>query len=359
METLTTPLADALTRLERRWGHAAVRLGSGRPVGTSIPLEGALAPILLPAQEPPTAAELVSTGFAALDAILGPGGLVREAGVTLRGAASSGKTTLALRLVAEAQRRGALAAYLDLGRSFDPLEAVTRGVDLASLLVLRPADATEGLRLAGALLGGRVVDLLVVDLPGRLAPARESLLRRLAARGRLVGARLVVLEPLELAPTLHGVLAETVGVGLELERQGWLYLGRDVVGQRTRVTVARNRFGPPGRGVELEIRYAEEGDRERGVARLLDTGPPGPRDLAPRLGERVTGSQPAARHPTHAPHLPHLVPPPAPPRALDRAAPRRVGRPGRPAGRGGDGPRLQPRRVPAGRASGDGPRDRP
>ncbi len=81
-------------------------------------------------------------------------------------------------------------------------------------------------------------------------------------------------------------------MGLELERQGWIYLGRDVVGQRTRVSVTRNRFGPPGRRVELEIRYADEGDRTRGVGQLLDAGPPGAPAVASRPIERVHRSPP-------------------------------------------------------------------
>ena len=339
----TEPLADALARLEHRWGHAAVRLGSGRPVGTSIPVEGALAPALLPVRDPRPDAEVVSTGFTALDAILGSGGLVRGAGVTLRGGGSSGKTTLALRIVAEAQRRGAIAAYLDLGRSFDPLEAVARGVDLTWLLILRATNATEGLRLAGALLSGRAVDLLVVDLPGRLPPAREALLRRLAGRARQVGARLVALEPPDLAPALHGALAETAGVGLELERRAWIYLDRDVIGQHTLVTVTHNRFGPPGRRVELEIRYVDEGDRERGVARVLGAGPPGTpgiglRPIARRRIERTNHSLRDPRSPTHATALAHLAALAAPPRTDDRATPRGAGRAGWSTLGDGDGP---------------------
>ena len=111
---------------------------------------------------------------------------------------SSGKTTLALRCVAEAQARGAIVAWLDLARAFDPVEAVARGVDLRWLLVVRPGDAAEGFALAGALLSGRAVDLLVVDLPARLPTRVDETLRRLAAHARRVGARLIVLEPSSL-----------------------------------------------------------------------------------------------------------------------------------------------------------------
>src|SRR5918999_3473324 len=114
--TMSSPAASlpaALARLEARWGSAAIRLGNGSrtdAVGTrSPPAEGALAPVLTPVEEPrpdpltPLPAEVASTGFPALDAILGMGGLPRAASATIRGDGSSGKTTLALRAVAEAQ----------------------------------------------------------------------------------------------------------------------------------------------------------------------------------------------------------------------------------------------------------------
>ncbi len=240
--------------------------------------EGALAPVLTPVEAPgpaphplaPLTDDVVSTGFRALDDALGLGGLPREVSVVIRGGVSSGKTTLALRCIAEAQTRGAVVAFLDLARIFDPLEAAGRGVDLRWLVVLHPVDPSEGFALAGALLSGRSVDLLVVDLPARLPTTQDAVLRRLTAHARRVGARLIVLEPSTLASPLHGALAEASSLRLELDRRAWIRLGRDVVGQRTEVTIAKNRFGPPGRRVELEIRYADDGDRARAVRRLLD-----------------------------------------------------------------------------------------
>ncbi len=153
-------------------------------------------------------AGVISTGFPALDAILGPAGLPREASAAVRGGPSSGKTTLALRCAAEAQAGGDIVAWLDLARAFDPVEAVGRGVDLRWLLVVRPVDVQEGFSLAGSLLTGRWVDLLVVDLPSRLHIRLDDQLRRLAAHARRVGARLMVLEPSSLAGSLGRRLAE-------------------------------------------------------------------------------------------------------------------------------------------------------
>ena len=104
---------------------------------------GALAtvPLEAPVAEPrPDPDRVFSTGFAELDAILGPGGVPRGMGVALRGDASSGRTTLALRLAAEAQAAGAIVAWLDLAAALDPVEAVARGVELAWLVVVTPAD---------------------------------------------------------------------------------------------------------------------------------------------------------------------------------------------------------------------------
>jgi recombination protein RecA len=239
----------------------------------------ALAPVPGPAthHDPlaPALDDIVSTGFPSLDEVLGPGGLSRQASAAFRGDLSSGKTTLVLRCIAEAQARGSIAAWLDLPRAFDPIDAIARGVDLRWLLVVRPNDPAEGFALAAALLAGRAVDLLVVDLPSVLAAREEPTLRRLSAHARRVGARLLVLEPPTLAGTLHGALAEVTGLRLELEREAWIRLGRDIVGQQTRVTVAKNRFGSPGRHVDLEIHYLDDGERAAAAHRFAAVRSPG------------------------------------------------------------------------------------
>ena len=286
MERSSEPLSSALATLQTRWGSAAVRLGNGNLVGSAAAagraapaVHGALALAALPDSDPgapqPTLvppAGGISTGFPALDAVLGASGLPPAAGVVVRGGPSSGKTTLALRCVAEAQASGDISAWLDLGRAFDPVEAVGRGVDLRWLLVIRPQDAPEGLALAGALLTGRAVGLLVVDLPARSRLRLEDQLRRLAAHARRVGSRLIVLEAPSVVAPVQVALAQSTGLRLELERRAWLRLGRDVVGQRTAVTVAKNRYGPPGRSVELDIHYLTDGERALAAHRLASDG---------------------------------------------------------------------------------------
>jgi recombination protein RecA len=278
MATLSPDVTAALATLEARWGAAAPRR-AGSASDSIGEVAGALATVPLP-DEPDGAPELarapaegaVSTGFAALDAILGTGGVPRTTSLALRGDGSSGKTTLALRLTAEAQSAGSIVAWLDVARAFDPVEAVARGVRLPWLVVVTPQDLDEGLSIAGSLLGGRSVDLLVVDLPARLdqgvKPGRVAdRLHRLSALARRAGILLVLLEPAGGPAAIGTAVAESAGLRLELARRAWIRLGRDVVGQRTEVVVARNRFGPPGRRAGLRILYADGDERDTCLTR--------------------------------------------------------------------------------------------
>jgi RecA/RadA recombinase len=268
-EPAVDPLGTALARLETRWGSAALRVGTGTLAHPAQRTAGALALAVQPAPDAQPAVQPVaqpcgeplSSGLPALDALLGASGLPRAAAAALHGAGSSGKTTLALHWLAQAQAQGAIATYLDLSLAFDPFEAACRGVDLRWLLVLRPHDPDEGFALAAALLGGRAIELLVVDLPDRLSARHEQALRRLAGHARRVGAWLIVLEPNGLPQRLHAALAESVGLRLELEQRGWLRVGRDIVGRRIGVNVVKNRYGPPGRQAELEIHYLADGEQ--------------------------------------------------------------------------------------------------
>ncbi len=306
-------LGSALARLESRWGSAAVRVGLGSdrsgvpsgPVSASVSptlVDGALA--LAPAEvdpdprssAPPLPDEIVPTGFARLDALIGTGGLPRGASASFRGARSSGKTALALHCLAQAQARGGIVAFLDLARIFDPLEAAARGVDLRWLLVVRPRDVEEGWALAAALVSGRQIDLLVVDLPERLSAAsHDASLRRLAAHARRTSVRLIVLEPSSLAAAVHGALAESVSLRLELEQRAWLRAGRDIVGRRVRVNVAKNRFGAPGRETEIEIRYLADGEHGAALDRFATPdGEAADHAAIARLSEREPTRIPSA-----------------------------------------------------------------
>jgi RecA/RadA recombinase len=381
MAALSQDVSAALASLQARWGAAAPRIaGEGREgPGSSPRVIGALATVPLPDEVDPEEAlpaesplhhesplpgshgvdRIVRTGFPALDAILGPGGLPRSASVAFRGDASSGKTTLALRLAAEAQVDGAIVAWLDLARALDPVEAVARGVRLDWLVVLTPETLDEGLSIAAALLAGRSVDLLVIDLPLRPDPGTTAArvadrLRRLAALARRSETLLIALEPPGLTAGLATAVAEATSVRLELARRSWIRLGRDVIGQRTEVTVARNRFGPPGRRAELRILYAEGGERDRCLARddlLRD-------DLLPTAAPTGT----IQRIPTDATSPPLLASPshparPGPPLRLVPDGP--AGHPRWPALDGRDGPRRGSGRPGARRPTGNPARERP
>ncbi|HEY4751845.1 MAG TPA: hypothetical protein VIH37_01075, partial [Candidatus Limnocylindrales bacterium] len=277
--TRASDVSQALAVLQARWGAAAPRrLGDPPPIvqgalavaplpaedeaadaeGEAVsappallPLANPFAPVTRPGIPAPEDGRVVPTGFAALDGVLGTGGLPRSATVALRGGPSSGRTTLALRVAAEAQASGSIVAWLDLARAFDPVEAVARGVRPEWLVVLVPRDLEEALALAGSLLAARTTDLLVLDLPDGRDPGVAGVrvgdrLGRLAALARRAGALLVVVAPHGLGRGLAAAVDEASGLRLELRRSGWIRLGRDVVGQRCRATVARNRYGPPG-----------------------------------------------------------------------------------------------------------------
>jgi RecA/RadA recombinase len=345
---------------------------------TLVPLPGGTEPDA--AGAPPAARPLpgapardvdrsIPTGFAELDALLAAGGLPRTGTVTLHGAGSSGATTLALRAAAEAQAGGALVAWVDLSRSLDPVEAVARGVNLEWLAVLVPADVDGALAMAGSLLQARAVDLLVLDLDGarghaaaagsgargraggsaerrtprdtrgsRRPPPLADRLARLVAFSRRGGALLLVLEPTEAPAPVRAALAEGSSLALELRRTGWVRLGREVVGQRTEIRVAKDRHGAPDRRTTLRLLYAEGGPRNRclardellaeepvaeGAARTAET----PARTAARAGATRTataappGHLPATSTPSHEPDRSTDAPPP--PRLAPSRAPAR------------------------------------
>jgi recombination protein RecA len=362
MAALSSDVTAALATLRTRWGTVApTRFGDVVGALATVPLDDGSADADDRGSLEPDRSKVHSTGFAALDAILGPGGVPRGMGVSLRGELSSGRTTLALRLVAAAQQSGSIVAWLDLAAAFDPVEAVARGIQPEWLVVVTPETADEGIVIAGSLLSGRTVDVLVIDLPPRIdrSAAVADRLGRLAALARRAGITVVVLEPPGLISNLAGAVGEATGIRLELARQSWIRLGRDVVGQQLEVVVGRNRAGPPGKRASLRILYADGGERDRCLRRddLLDGAPPVP-------GIRTDATPP-------------LLPTAPPPRSRAGAPVLRLvaggpGRPGREAvdrragarrRSGGEGSRRQARDAtglrPSAVAGGDVPRARP
>lgn len=364
MTALPADVTAAVASLQARWGAAAPRIAQRATDGAlALAPVASLAAEQAPGSEPgPVPAadpneRIVRTGFAALDAILGPGGLPRSASVAIRGDGSSGRTTLVLRLAAEAQATGAIVAWLDLARSFDPVEAVARGVRLEWLVVITPETLDEGLAIGGALLAGRSVDLMVLDLPGgRLAATDRPAviadrLGRLAALARRAETLLVVLEPPGLAGSLAGAVAESTSLRLELARRSWIRLGRDIVGLRTEALVARNRYGPPGRRATLRILYADGGERDACLRRddlLLD-----------QIADPAPASHPERTHrDATASSLPATPSPRARQGASLRALPARSAHPGRPTVGSRPGHRRGSGSAGDGRPPGDPARER-
>jgi recombination protein RecA len=365
MASLSPDVSAALASLRTRWGAAAPRVVGSLVIAPEFELDS----------RPADVDRVIGTGFAALDAIIGPGGVPRDAAIALCGEPSSGQTTLALRLVAEAQAGGAIAAWVDLARSLDPVEAVARGVRLEWLVVLQPASPDEGIAMAGSLLAGRSVDVLVIDLPDEVRtgqatsnvlharppsgartghppkrpPSLAARLERLAALARRAGVLLIVLEPPGLGRELAAAVAASTALRLELARRSWIRLGRDVVGQRTEVVVGRNRFGPTGRRAELRILYAEGGGRDACLGRdalLADATTHAPISLQSRTHDRATSP-------------PSLDPPAAPPRPSPlHLVPGWAADPGRPTLGDGQRPRRESGRGRARRAPGDAARER-
>ncbi len=400
MTSLSPDVSAALASLRTRWGAAAPRVIGSLAIAPELDAENGPAslPEALPGglTRPADVDRVIGTGFAALDAILGPGGVPRDAAVALCGDPSSGRTTLALRLVAEAQAGGSIAAWVDLARSLDPVEAVARGVRLEWLVVLEPVTPDEGIAMAGSLLAGRSVDVLVIDLPedARAGSAAQNLprnaragrppkrppkrppslanrLERLAALARRAGVLLIVLEPPGLGRELAAAVAASTALRLELARRSWIRLGRDVVGQRTEVIVGRNRFGPTGRRAELRILYAEGGGRDACLLRdrlLVDT--PGtatsPAAAAASSAMAATGAATTdapisldSRIHHRATSPPLLDASAAPPRPGPlRLVPNRAPDPGWATLGDGQRPRREPGRDRARRPPGDATRER-
>ncbi|HET7520298.1 MAG TPA: hypothetical protein VFK61_02040 [Candidatus Limnocylindria bacterium] len=193
------------------------------------------------------------TGQPPLDVALGTGGWPSGALALLDAPLGTGATSLALGTLAACQAAGGVVAYLDTAHSLDPATASRLGVNLDWLLVVRPADATEALELAGWLAREGRIDALVLDLAG--AEPAGSLSRGLdRLAGLLVRAGGVTLL---LAGAGREVAGRVASVRVALRRRAWLAVGSDLVGQRVEATVTRQRWALAGASTELDLYFAE------------------------------------------------------------------------------------------------------